>query len=114
MKRSTNILVMISVITLTCGQLHGLTPEQSVELNQLKKQLEARYAKGIPSIKPMEWLLKNGAIIEQIEELDLSSASAYKGEQNLLFKKIQKEAKKEAKKSAEIVKLIRNNIKKVK
>ena len=115
MKQGTNVFVIIGLITLACGQLHGLTLEQSAKLDQLKQKLEIRYAKGIPSIEPMEWLRENGEIIEQIEELDFLAASPYKRKQNLFFKKIQyKRKQKKAKKRAETVKLIRSDIRKSK
>jgi len=93
MKQNINIFVMIGVIALVSGQLHGLTKEQSGELMDLKLQLDFRYAEGIPSTEPMRWLLENYKIIKQIEGLDFSAASPYKDKQILFFKEIQVKAK---------------------
>jgi len=93
MKQNTNIFVTISVIVLMCCQLHGLSKDQSVELNRLKQELDARYAEDIRLIEPKKWLEENLKIIDQIEELDFSAASTYKEKQRSAFAKIQAKPK---------------------
>ena len=86
MKQGTNVFVIIDLITLTCGQLHGLTPEQSTELNRLKRQLDIRFAASTQSIEVVDTSIEeNERIIEQMERIDSSVAAMYKEKQDALF-----------------------------
>ena len=90
MKQNTNIFIMIGIITLTCGQLHGLTRKQFFQLNQFKKQLDTRYKRGIPGINQADWLKENRKIIEQIRRLDRPTATTYQKKQNRFDQRIRK------------------------
>ena len=59
MQQNTNILIIIAVITLACGQLYRLTQKEFFELNQLTKNFDKRYAKDIPEREITAWLDKS-------------------------------------------------------
>ena len=87
MKKNINVFIMMGIITLACGQLHGLTKREFFELNQLEQKLNARYTAGISVQDPDAWLDGNVTIIEQIRKLDPPTAVKYQKRQNLFAKR---------------------------
>ncbi len=89
MNKNRNMLIMIGIVALVCGQLHGLNPRQLTQLRNLEKKLKTRFASGIRGIQVFpddtptnNWLKENKDIIEKIRRLDRPSAAKYRYQYN--------------------------------
>ncbi len=103
MKHNRNIFIIIGVTALACGQLQGLTSEESAKLTEFRRKLDLRYEQDIPEREQGIWLGKNTVIIEQMRLLDPSTAATYQEKQDQFVKKIAEHKKDQIRKKMELV-----------
>ncbi len=82
MNKNKNMLIMIGIVTLACGQLYGLSPRQLAKLRRFETQLKERFAGRPERGQEGAWLEENRRIIGEIRRLDRPTAAEYQRRQD--------------------------------
>ncbi len=91
MNKNRNMLIMIGIVTLACGQLYGLSPRQLAKLRRFETELKERFAGRPERGQEGAWLEENRRIIGEIRRLDRPTAAEYQRRQDDFSGKIKAE-----------------------